>query len=72
VRLTSKAGHAAFPKKLHFHLRIRDLFWGWLYKPVVNLSFWTARKAGKLQQGRIQVYLIYSFITIIVLLVFLR
>lgn len=72
VRLTSQAGHAAFPRKLHFHLRIRDLFWGWLYKPVIDLSFWTARKVGKLQQGRIQVYLIYSFITIIVLLVFSR
>ena len=30
-----------------------------------------ARKVGNLQQGRIQVYLIYSFVTIIVLLVFL-
>lgn len=61
-----------FPQKLHYHLRIRDLVWGWLYKPLVGLSFRVARKAGKLQQGRIQVYLIYSFITIIVLLVFVR
>ena len=31
-----------------------------------------ARQVGRLQQGRIQSYLIYSFVTIIVLLVFLR
>ncbi|HEX8949614.1 MAG TPA: hydrogenase 4 subunit B [Dissulfurispiraceae bacterium] len=72
VRPVSQAGHAAFPKKLNYHLRVRDRIWGWIYKPVVDLSFWTARKVGKLQQGRIQMYLIYSFITIIVLLVFLR
>ena len=71
VRFASHAGHPAFPKKLYYSLRIRDRFWGWLYKPIVVSSFWIARKVGKLQQGRIQAYLIYSFITIIVLLVFL-
>ena len=70
VRMVSQYGHKAFPKKLHYHLRIRDLFWGWLYKPVIEVSFWVSRKVGKLQQGRIQVYLIYSFVTIIILLVF--
>lgn len=72
VRLVSYLGNAVFPKRLHYHLRIRDLFWGWLYKPVVKASFWASRQVGRLQQGRIQVYLIYSFVTIIILLVFLR
>ncbi len=72
VKVAPNAGHAAFPKKLHYYLRIRDRFWLWLYKPVAVASFWVARKVGLLQQGRIHVYLIYSFITIIVLLVFLR
>jgi formate hydrogenlyase subunit 3/multisubunit Na+/H+ antiporter MnhD subunit len=72
IRVGSQAGHAAFPKRLHYYLRIRDRFWLWLYKPIAVSSFWIARKVGRLQQGRIQVYLIYSFITIIVLLVFLR
>ncbi|MFZ2198540.1 MAG: hydrogenase 4 subunit B, partial [Thermodesulfovibrionales bacterium] len=71
VRVGSQAGHAAFPKRLHYYLRIRDRFWLWFYKPIAVSSFWIARKVGRLQQGRIQVYLIYSFITIIVLLVFL-
>ena len=65
-------GHKAFTKKIHYHLSIKDRFWGWLYKPIVEASFWVSRQVGKLQQGRIQAYLIYSFITIIVLLVFLR
>lgn len=71
ITLAPQAGHKAFPKRLHYHLRIRDRFWGWLYKPVVEISFWVSRKVGMLQQGRIQAYLIYSFITLIVLLVFL-
>ena len=63
--------HPAFPERLQYRLRVRDRFWGWLYKPVIDVSFWISRKVGKLQQGRIQIYLIYSFVTIIVLLLFL-
>jgi hydrogenase-4 component B len=55
-----------------YHLRVRDRFWGWLYQPVVDVSFWMSRKVGRLQQGQIHVYLIYSFVTIIVLLLFMR
>ncbi len=72
VRQVTTLGHPAFPKRLHYHLRVRDLFWGWIYKPIIDVSFWVSRKVGKLQQGRIQIYLIYSFVTILVLLVFLR
>jgi hydrogenase-4 component B len=70
TRIGPQSAHKAFPKKLHYSLRVRDRFWGWLYKPVIELSFWISRKVGRLQQGRIQAYLIYSFLTIIVLLVF--
>ena len=72
TRIGPQRAHKAFPKKLHYSLRVRDRFWGWLYRPVIELSFWISRKVGRLQQGRIQAYLIYSFLTIIVLLVFLR
>ncbi len=67
VQIT-KAPHPVFPVKLHYYLRIRDRFWFWLYMPVSKAAFWVSRKVGRLQQGRIQVYLIYSFLTIIVLL----
>ncbi|MBI5676674.1 MAG: hydrogenase 4 subunit B [Nitrospirae bacterium] len=72
VKLTPCGTHKPFPKRLNYHLKIRDRFWGWLYKPIVDSSFWVARHVGKLQQGRIQAYLIYSFITIIILLLFSR
>ena len=63
--------HPAYPERLQYRLRVRDRFWYWLYQPVADIAFYIARKVGHLQQGRIQVYLIYSFVTIIVLLVFL-
>jgi hydrogenase-4 component B len=72
VKVNPESGHKAFPRRLYYSLKVRDRIWGWIYKPVIRLSFWVARKVGRLQQGRIQAYLIYSFLTIIVLLVFLK
>jgi hypothetical protein len=72
VRQLPPATHPAFPERLHYHLRVRDRFWMWLYQPVVDASFWLSRRIGRMQQGRIQVYLIYSFVTILVLLIFSR
>jgi hydrogenase-4 component B len=70
VRQMPPATHPAFPERLHYHLRVRDRFWMWIYQPVVDASFWLSRRIGRLQQGRIQIYLIYSFVTILVLLIF--
>jgi hypothetical protein len=72
VKLNPQATHRAFPVRMTYHLRVRDRFWGWIYKPLVDSSFWISRRVGRLQQGRIQAYLIYSFVTIIVLLMFMR
>ena len=72
VKLTPQTAHAAFPKRLTYYLRVRDRFWNWIYKPIATASFWISRKVGRLQQGHIQAYLIYSFVTIIVLLLFTR
>ena len=71
-RLVKQSAHPAFPERLHYHLKIRDRIWGWIYKPLVTYSFWISRQFGKLQQGSINTYLIYSFLTIIVLLVLSR
>lgn len=60
------------PYRLLYHLRIRDRIWGILYRPVADISFFIGRLAGRLQHGRIQLYLLYSLITIIVLLIFMR
>jgi len=64
--------HSAFPGRLQYHLRVRDRAWIWVYQPISDASFWISRRIGRMQHGRIQVYLIYSFVTIIVLLIFSR
>ncbi len=63
--------HPAYPERLRYRLKVRDRFWNWIYEPLGAAAFFVARRVGNLQQGQIQVYLIYSFVTIIVLLVFL-
>jgi hypothetical protein len=70
VRQLPHAAHPAFPQRLYYHLRVRDRFWMWMYQPVVDASFWLSRRIGRMQHGRIQIYLIYSFVTILVLLIF--
>lgn len=67
----SRAGRY-FPKRIHYALRVHDRFWGWIYRPITDASFWLSRRIGRLQHGKIQIYLIYSFVTILFLLVFLR
>ena len=41
-----------------------------LYQPIARVTDWLSEQAGRLQHGRIQLYLIYSFVTLIFLLVF--
>jgi len=72
VRPVAHTGQAAYPARIGYALRVRDRVWSWFYAPIVLACFSLARQVGRLQQGRIQSYLIYSFVTIIVLLVFLR
>ena len=71
VEVVPHTNHPAMPGSLQYRLRIRDRFWNWLYAPQGDAAYWIARQVGKLQQGRIQIYLLYSFVTLIVLLVFL-
>jgi formate hydrogenlyase subunit 3/multisubunit Na+/H+ antiporter MnhD subunit len=59
-----------FPAQIKYSLRIRDRLWGWLYKPVIDGVFKLGRHTARLQHGRIHVYLAYSFITVIFLLLF--
>jgi hydrogenase-4 component B len=70
VRQLPPEAHPAFPERLHYHLRVRDRFWMWLYQPIVDAAFWLSRRIGRMQHGRIQIYLIYSFVTVLVLLIF--
>jgi formate hydrogenlyase subunit 3/multisubunit Na+/H+ antiporter MnhD subunit len=55
-----------------FSLEIYDRHWYWLYLPVARLTEYVSAKIALLQQGRISIYLLYSFLTLIALLVFVR
>jgi len=55
-----------------YSVRIGDPFWHWIYLPIVRAAEGAARVVGRIQQGRISVYLIYSFITLLALLFFVR
>jgi hypothetical protein len=51
-----------------YRVVIEDHFCHWLYRPVETLVDRTARLAGRVQQGRISIYLLYSFLTLVVML----
>jgi formate hydrogenlyase subunit 3/multisubunit Na+/H+ antiporter MnhD subunit len=55
-----------------YWVRIDDYWWHWIYLPIVRGAEWLARLAGLIQQGRISVYLTYSFCTLLALLFFVR
>jgi len=53
-----------------YALDLADRWWGWLYVPIAQAVETVARWIGVLQQGRISLYLIYSFATLLILLAF--
>lgn len=61
-----------FDRKPHYRGDSRDKIWLLLYQPIADLATWLSAQAGRLQHGRIQWYLVYSFATLIFLLVFTR
>jgi formate hydrogenlyase subunit 3/multisubunit Na+/H+ antiporter MnhD subunit len=56
----------------NYALKIEDRHWYWLYLPVARAAEFISSKVALLQQGRIAIYLLYSFVTLIALLVFVR
>jgi len=55
-----------------YAVKVEDPLWYWLYLPVASLVERISRIVGLLQQGRIAVYLLYSFITLIVMLLVVK
>jgi len=55
-----------------YSVRIEDRHWYWVYLPAARLAAYVSAKVGLLQRGRISVYLLYSFLTLIALLVLVR
>jgi hydrogenase-4 component B len=52
-----------------YRVSVSDHFWHWLYEPIAAVVERAASLIGLLQQGRIAVYLLYSFVTLIAVLV---
>ncbi|MEO6749440.1 MAG: hydrogenase 4 subunit B, partial [Casimicrobiaceae bacterium] len=60
----------AFDVDPRYSVTIGDPFWHWIYAPVARATEFVTRIAGRVQQGRISVYLTYSFLTLLALLFF--
>jgi formate hydrogenlyase subunit 3/multisubunit Na+/H+ antiporter MnhD subunit len=52
-----------------YRLVATDHLWYWLYVPIARVVETASRVVGLLQQGRIATYLLYSFLTLLVMLV---
>lgn len=59
---------SAFDKAPRYKVTIEDPFWGLVYRPIAAITDRIARVVSLLQQGRIAVYLLYSFLTLLILL----
>ncbi|MCB8748263.1 hydrogenase 4 subunit B [Rhodoferax sp. U2-2l] len=63
---------SAFDDKPVYGVKLEDPLWYGLYLPVARLVERLSRLVGLLQQGRIAVYLMYSFVTLIVVLLVVK
>ncbi len=61
-----------FDREPHYAVKVDDGFWHWMYLPIARAAEFAARFVGRIQQGRISVYLVYSFVTLLALLAFVR
>lgn len=61
-----------FDTQPRYRSLVEDPFWYWLYLPIAKIVGYGTRIIAFLQQGRIAIYLLYSFVTLIVLLVWTR
>ena len=55
-----------------YAVKADDPFFHWVYTPIARGAEWLAKLVGVIQQGRISVYLTYSFVTLLALLFFAR
>ncbi|MDE3210586.1 MAG: hydrogenase 4 subunit B [Pseudomonadota bacterium] len=55
--------------KPHYHVQVQEHLWHRLYLPLARLVQRTAERVTILQGGRLSTYLLYSFMTLILLLV---
>ncbi|HKB58475.1 MAG TPA: hydrogenase 4 subunit B [Gallionellaceae bacterium] len=61
-----------FDQHPHYHSETRDRIWDLLYVPIKRLNEVLSAQVGRLQQGRIHHYLLFSFLTLLALLAFVK
>lgn len=61
-----------FDAKPHYHGETHDQIWNLVYMPIAKLAENISALVGKMQHGRIPIYLLYTFVTLIALLAFVR
>jgi NADH:ubiquinone oxidoreductase subunit 5 (subunit L)/multisubunit Na+/H+ antiporter MnhA subunit len=61
-----------FDAEPRYAVKAEDHLWYWLYVPIATAADFVGRLVGRIQQGRISVYLTYSFFTLLALLFFVR
>ncbi|HQT25350.1 MAG TPA: hydrogenase 4 subunit B, partial [Burkholderiales bacterium] len=61
-----------FDEAPRYSAKTEDKFWYWFYLPFAAIAEHIAGLFGKIQQGRILVYLMYNFVTLIVLLLIVQ
>jgi formate hydrogenlyase subunit 3/multisubunit Na+/H+ antiporter MnhD subunit len=61
-----------FDRQPRFHSEVRDRTWRWIYFPIAAAAAFCSRVTGRIQTGRVAIYLGYSFVTILFLLAFVR
>jgi len=61
-----------FDRLPRYFSEVRDRSWRWIYFPIARAAAFCSRLVGRIQTGRVAVYLMYSFATIILLLAFVR
>jgi hydrogenase-4 component B len=61
-----------FDAKPQYQVTLDDHFWHWLYLPLTRGTEALGRRVAFIQQGKISVYLTYSFCTLLALLFFVQ
>jgi hypothetical protein len=59
-----------FDSAPHYKVTVEDPLWQWVYVRIAQATEIVSRFIGRLQRGRISIYLMYSFVTLIALLFF--
>jgi formate hydrogenlyase subunit 3/multisubunit Na+/H+ antiporter MnhD subunit len=61
-----------FDRMPRYFTEVRDRCWGWIYLPIARAATFCSRLIGRIQVGRVAVYLLYSFATLVFLMAFVR